>query len=148
MLGKCSHCYKEFKYNPANKAGKYCSNVCQQKFQKKNRIDEWLLGGKKPGKTALREYLTEKQGYKCSCCGITEWNNNSISLEVDHIDGNPYNDSPDNLRFICPNCHSQTPTYKAKNKGNGRVERRDRARLDFHRQKNMPLKHCGDAPFL
>ena len=135
MLGKCSHCYKEFRYNPANKTGKYCSNVCQQKFQKKNRIDEWLLGGKKPGKTALREYLIEKQGYKCSCCGITEWNNNSISLEVDHIDGNPYNDSPDNLRFICPNCHSQTPTYKAKNKGNGRVERRDRARLDFHRQK-------------
>ena len=135
MLGKCSYCSKEFKYNPANKSGKYCSNTCQQKFQKKQRINEWLNGGKLPGKTALREYLTEKHGYKCSCCGITDWNNNPISLEVDHIDGNPYNDVSDNLRFICPNCHSQTPTYKAKNKGNGRVQRRDRARLDFHRQK-------------
>jgi hypothetical protein len=95
--------------------------------------DEWLLGGKKPGKVALREYLTETQGYKCSCCGITEWNNNPISLEVDHKDGDPYNDSPDNLRFICPNCHSQTPTYKAKNRGNGRVERRERAKKDYHR---------------
>jgi hypothetical protein len=133
MLGKCSYCSTEFRYNPANKTGKYCSNTCQQKFQKKQRIDEWLLGGKKPGKVALREYLTETQGYKCSCCGITEWNNNPISLEVDHKDGDPYNDSPDNLRFICPNCHSQTPTYKAKNRGNGRVERRERAKKDYHR---------------
>ena len=134
MLGTCSHCSTEFKYNPANTTGKYCSNTCQQEFQKKQRIDEWLSGGKKPGKVALREYLTETHGYKCSCCGISDWNSNPISLEVDHIDGNPYNDSPDNLRFICPNCHSQTSTYKAKNKGKGRVERRERAKKDYHRQ--------------
>ena len=134
MLGKCSYCSTEFRYNPANKTGKYCSNACQQKFQKTQRIDGWLSGGKKPGRIALREYLTETQGYKCSCCGIAEWNNNPISLEVDHKDGDPYNDSPDNLRFICPNCHSQTPTYKAKNMGNGRVKRRERARQDYHRQ--------------
>jgi hypothetical protein len=133
MLGTCSHCSAEFRYNPANKTGKYCSNTCQQKFQKTQRIDEWLSGGKKPGKIALREYLTETRDYKCSCCGITEWNNNPISLEIDHIDGNPYNDNPTNLRFICPNCHSQTSTYRAKNKGNGRVNRRERAKKDYHR---------------
>ena len=134
MLGKCSYCSIEFRYNPSNKTGKYCSNTCQQEFQKKQRINEWLLGGKKPGKVALKEYLIDIYGYKCSCCGIIEWNNNPISLEIDHIDGNPYNDNPNNLRFICPNCHSQTPTYKNKNKGNGRVNRREKARQDYYRQ--------------
>lgn len=135
MLGKCNFCSVEFRYNPANKTGKYCSNKCQQEFQQKQRIDEWLSGGRPPGKKALKKYLNENFGYKCSCCNISEWNNKLLSLEIDHKDGNPYNNDISNLRYICPNCHSQTPTYKGKNKGNGRVERRDRARLDFHRQK-------------
>jgi hypothetical protein len=135
MLGTCSNCSKEFRYNPANKTGKYCSNICQQEFQKKQRIDEWLIGGKLPGKTALKKYLIEIHGYKCSCCEISEWNNNPITLEIDHIDGDPYNNCSENLRFICPNCHSQTPTYRNKNKGNGRIQRRERAKNDYHRQK-------------
>ena len=134
MIGTCSYCSQEFRYNPANKTGKYCSNSCQQNLQKKQRIDMWLNGGNLPGKITLKEYLTEIHGYKCSCCGISEWNNNPITLEVDHIDGNPYNNLPENLRFICPNCHSQTSTYRAKNKGNGRVKRREKARKDYHRQ--------------
>jgi hypothetical protein len=126
MLGKCNFCSVEFKY---------CSNICQQQFQQKQRIDEWLSGGRPPGKKSLKKYLSETFGYKCSCCNISEWNNKPLSLEIDHKDGNPYNNDISNLRYICPNCHSQTPTYKGKNKGNGRLERRDRARLDFHRQK-------------
>ena len=100
----------------------------------KQRLDEWLIGGKFPGKKTLKKYLTEKYGYKCSCCGISDWNGNPINLEIDHNDGDPYNDSPDNLRFICPNCHSQTSTYKGKNRGKGRVERRERALQDYYRQ--------------
>ena len=134
MKTTCSNCSKEFRYNPSQQTGKYCSNTCQQEFQKKQRLDEWLSGGKKPGWRTLKEYLTKTHGYKCSCCKITEWNGNPINLEIDHKDGDPYNDSPDNLRFICPNCHSQTSTYRGKNRGNGRVERRERARQDYHRQ--------------
>lgn len=74
----------------------------------------------------FRKYLTDTQGYKCSCCGISEWNGNKLVLEIDHIDGNSDNNYPSNLRFICPNCHSQTDTYKAKNAGNGRHYRRKR----------------------
>ena len=47
-----------------------------------------------------------------------------ITLHSDHIDGNAANNVPENLRLICPNCHAQTPTYKNKNRGTGRPERR------------------------
>lgn len=52
--------------------------------------------------------------YKCEICGIPEWNNSKISLELDHIDGNSRNHALHNLRILCPNCHSQTPTYRNK----------------------------------
>jgi 5-methylcytosine-specific restriction endonuclease McrA len=47
-------------------------------------------------------------------------------MELEHIDGNSENNSLDNLSIICPNCHSQTPTYKGANKGKGRHYRRVR----------------------
>lgn len=49
--------------------------------------------------------------YKCSICGVKDWNNKIISLQLDHIDGDGTNNSMDNLRLLCPNCHSQTDTY-------------------------------------
>lgn len=52
--------------------------------------------------------------YKCSSCGIDEWLNNPITLHMDHIDGNPRNNKLDNLRLLCPNCHSQTHTFGGK----------------------------------
>jgi hypothetical protein len=51
-------------------------------------------------------------GDKCLICGIKEWNNNKITLEIDHIDGDPWNNKKENLRLLCPNCHSQTDTWK------------------------------------
>lgn len=55
--------------------------------------------------------------YKCSCCGIINWNGKPITLQLDHIDGNPHNHVLSNLRLLCPNCHSQTDTYCGRNKG-------------------------------
>ena len=140
----CLFCSKEFKYKKGSCAGKYCSNICQQKFQMKLSIKNWLNGGKKPGKTTLKNYLNETHGQKCSCCHLSKWLNKDITLEIDHSDGNPYNDSPENLRYLCPNCHSQTESYKAKNKGNGRIERRVKANENYQREKeakslNKPL---------
>lgn len=64
----------------------------------------------------LRRAMVEKGIIEeCCYCNIKKtWNDLPIVLEIDHIDGNYLNNSISNLRFMCPNCHSQTPTYKNK----------------------------------
>jgi hypothetical protein len=52
----------------------------------------------------------------CSECGLNEWNNKPINLELDHINGVRTNHKLENLRLLCPNCHSQTDTYRSKNR--------------------------------
>lgn len=72
----------------------------------------------------VREYLNEQQ---VGCCGIdAKWNGMTLAFIIDHIDGDPTNDRRENLRLICPNCDSQLPTDKAKNRGSGRFHRRRR----------------------
>ena len=64
-------------------------------------------------KRLIKEKVLE---YKCVSCGIFEWNTKEISLHLDHIDGNNHNHKLENLRLLCPNCHSQTDTWCGKNK--------------------------------
>ena len=54
--------------------------------------------------------------YQCAICNIDSWLNKSLSLHLDHINGDNTNNDLSNLRFLCPNCHSQTDTYCGKNK--------------------------------
>jgi hypothetical protein len=52
---------------------------------------------------------------KCSECGVKDcYNNKPIVLQVDHIDGDWINNLKENLRFLCPNCHSQTSNFGRK----------------------------------
>ncbi len=74
----------------------------------------------------IKRYVLEKFNGKCSTCKINTWNRKSIVLELEHIDGDYTNNSEDNLCVLCPNCHSQTPTYKGANVGKGRHCRRER----------------------
>lgn len=52
----------------------------------------------------------------CETCGCSVWQGKPINMELHHIDGNRQNHRLDNLRLLCPNCHSQTDTFRAKNK--------------------------------
>lgn len=60
-------------------------------------------------KNYLREYIKEKQllPYECHICGLCEWQNEPLRLELDSLDGIYSNTNLNNLRFLCPNCYSQ-----------------------------------------
>ena len=64
-------------------------------------------------KRLIKEKLLE---YKCSICELSEWNNKELVLQLDHINGVSNDNRINNLRLLCPNCHSQTDTYAGKKK--------------------------------
>lgn len=123
MKSSCINCSVVFEYNPHNTRGMYCSSLCSGTHKSKLHKEEWYAGKlKRIDRPTLRRYLTEDRGYKCEAegCLVSDWLGKSITLEVDHIDGNSSDDSPPNVRLICPNCHSQSPHRGAANKGRGR----------------------------
>lgn len=62
------------------------------------------------------------QDNKCAICGCSNtWMDKELVFILDHIDGKSINNSRENLRLICPNCDSQLPTYKSKNKNSTRT---------------------------
>lgn len=100
----------------------YCSVKCSAEGRLQESIERYKLG-EVTERPTLRKIMSKLKGYKCNCCGISDWNGNPITLQVDHIDGNAGNNMPKNLRLICPNCHSQTASFSGGNKGSGRAAR-------------------------
>ena len=119
MKGTCQNCNTDFNYMPSQKRGKFCSNKCQGEYTVKKRFTKNSKWNKN-----MRKYLVENKTYECNVCGISEYNNKHITLQVDHIDGDRTNNEFDNLRFLCPNCHSQTETW-----GIGNISEEGRKRL-------------------
>jgi hypothetical protein len=68
--------------------------------------------------------LIEKYGHECALCHNKEWQQKPIPLILDHINGNPMDNTIINYRLICPNCDALLPTYTGRNKGHGRAIRR------------------------
>lgn len=61
----------------------------------------------------IKEGIKEE---KCEICKLTEWLGEKLSFELDHINGDRYDHRLENLRILCPNCHSQTETWRGRNK--------------------------------
>lgn len=127
----------------SNKKSKYCSITCSSSSRTKTRIDSWI-DGSWDGSTsngslsnAVRKYLLVEANYTCSACGWDEINPSLgySTVEIDHIDGDYSNNLKDNLRVVCPNCHSLTPTYKSLNP-RGRGTRPWRKNHDQFKAKN------------
>jgi len=106
----------------------YCSVHCQKQYEWKERKKHILETGSVNDFDAriAKRYLKEKDGIKCGICKRTSWMGKEIPLILDHVDGNSENNKLDNLRLVCGNCDMLLPTYKNKNKGNGRHLRRKR----------------------
>jgi hypothetical protein len=123
----CVHCYKVLINTRYNKQRKFCSRSCSAKHRIDAYIRDWL-DGKVTGYIKdnfrlsgyVRNFLLEESKHKCILCGWSERNpiTGLIPLHIDHINGDASNCSRNNLRVICPNCHSLTPNYGALNIGN------------------------------
>lgn len=130
---KCLYC---------EKITRNSDSICQRCQKTTIAIGRWLSGdndatlniSKSTGmpvdtKKFVKAYLKETRGDCCEQCGffgINPATGNSI-IQLEHVDGNCFNNHPDNLKLLCPNCHAMTPTYGSLNKGSGRGHRRKRS---------------------
>ena len=124
----CQRCGAEV----AEKRRKFCSGACSAKSRRDDYIKKWLAGevdattGKGMSISIshyVRHWLLEENNHKCSKCGWAEVHSvtKKVPLQINHIDGNSKNSTPDNLEVVCPNCHSLTTTFGSLNPtGKGR----------------------------
>jgi len=109
----------------------FYSLKCQQDYKYRAYIERWKEGLESglwvsgTVSNPIKRYLLEKYGEQCQQCGWSERHKitGRVPIQIDHIDGDFTNNMENNLRLLCPNCHSLTPTYGGLNKGNGRTYR-------------------------
>jgi hypothetical protein len=110
---------------------RFCSRPCDLDQRRRDIVRRWLETGEgqphSHDRSAIRAYILAEQSGRCAICSIAgEWNGAVLKFILDHIDGNSEHNKRDNLRLVYPNCDSQLPTYKIRNRGNGRHKRRER----------------------
>lgn len=87
--------------------------------REKYSIEEIFVKNSPVTQKVIRGYVKRHNliSYQCQTCGCDgHWQNGTITLELDHIDGDNSNNELSNLRYLCPNCHALTATYRGKNK--------------------------------
>ena len=86
----------------------------------KKRLDEILVQNSDYlNRHSLKRRLlaTNLLSYACAECGISAWRDRPLPLDLDHVSGDVTDNRIENLRLLCPNCHSQTATYRGRNIG-------------------------------
>lgn len=119
-------CYTESRYRKVARNCNYCDKPLikkstEAKFCSVNCSNKARAGIKYSGENSLnkvtrgkriRRLMIEERGEVCTWCGVGNiWNGKPLTLQIDHIDGDRRNWDLSNLRFLCPNCHSQTETF-------------------------------------
>lgn len=108
VIKKCPNCFK----NLIKNQNKFCDKECYTEYRFLNDTLPRFKEGKVLWNKTLKNILIYLNGEQCSNCKQPpKWNGKILTLQVDHVDGNSDNCFPDNLRLLCPNCHSQTETY-------------------------------------
>lgn len=139
----CKLCSSSFPYSSSS-TNTFCSLECSKNYKRlanNNLIESGVIFSHE----TMKRYLIETRGNKCECCGIEEsWNGKPLAMRQDHIDGNSDNNALENLRLLCPNCHSQTETYGSKGKGNRykKITKRNQYLQDY---KNLRVVGVSNA---
>lgn len=125
--GNCECCNKELKRHQK----KYCSNACQGSLKQKNIFESIEKGELNFHEESFKRYMIQKHGAKCMECGWCEINKytGKIPIQLEHVDGDSSNNKLENLKLLCPNCHTLTPTWGGANKGNGRKKRQEKRKM-------------------
>ena len=109
----------ELNLSTAHLAGKAWNKGLKYNIGPKQKLEDLLVIGSKVQsyKLKLRLFRARLKKEKCEHCGWKEISKDGrIPLELDHINGNHYDNRLENLRILCPNCHSLTPTYRRRGK--------------------------------
>jgi DNA-binding transcriptional ArsR family regulator len=84
----------------------------------RQKLDASLRSGRSIPRSSLKELLLEAgvKCEKCERCGLDEWRGRHLSIALHHVNGDPGDNRLENIRFLCPNCHSQTENYGGRNR--------------------------------
>lgn len=125
----CEFCGKKIAPNRVNGKRKYCSRKCF--FDSKRRktdehsivVKDWLSGkisgtSRYSPKKFVRNYMMKLAGEKCQNCGWGERNKftGKVPLQIHHINGDSRDNRFENLKVLCPNCHSLTENFGSRNR--------------------------------
>jgi hypothetical protein len=114
------HRIRELGLDTSHFTGKGWSKGKKKNFTLSRSLDEILVKDSTYTSThKLRQRLIAEGifAHECVSCGLTEWLERPIPLEIDHVNGDRRDNRLENLRLLCPNCHALTATYRGKNKG-------------------------------
>lgn len=104
--------------------------LCKDSTASQATLRRWFIKG---------EYIE----YQCDICGIKGiWNNKPLVLQLDHINGDNHDNRIENLRWVCPNCHSQTDTFCGKQSKKNHITN-DGIRIKTEEEKHNYCIDCG-----